>query len=70
MGWDPEKYRLEVLEPARQAGNVPPADLYVRYGLPGDISDARAFAKRIAEVVDYWRTTEEQAHLRAAWPRH
>jgi len=25
--WDREQYRLEVLEPARQAGNVPPADL-------------------------------------------
>ena len=39
MPWDREQYRLEVLEPARQAGNVPPADLYVRYGLPSDISD-------------------------------
>ena len=44
-----------MLEPARRAGNVPPADLYVRYGLPGDISDARAFAERIAEVPAYWR---------------
>ena len=36
MPWDRERYRLEVLEPARQAGNVPPADLYARYGLRDD----------------------------------
>ena len=55
MQWDPEQYRLEVLEPARRAGNVPPADLYVRYGLPEDISDQRLFAARIAEVIAYWQ---------------
>ena len=45
----------EVLEPARQAGNVPPADLYVRYGLPSDISDPVAFGQQVDEVLDYWR---------------
>jgi len=66
LRWDPEQYRLEVLEPARRAGNVPPADLYVRYGLPGDISDARAFGERIAEVLAYWqalRTKRTYARL-------
>ncbi len=60
MRWDPEQYRLEVLEPARRAGNVPPADLYVRYGLPGDISDVRAFTERIAQVVAYWRALKSK----------
>jgi hypothetical protein len=53
--WDRERYRLEVLEPARQAGNVPPLDLYVRYGLPSDISDPAAFGQQVHEVLDYWR---------------
>ena len=55
MPWDREQYRLEVLEPARQAGNVPPADLYVRYGLPSDISDPVAFGQQVHEALDYWR---------------
>ena len=55
MGWDREQYREDVLKPARQAGNVPPADLYVRYGLPADLHDPALFAERITEVVDFWR---------------
>jgi hypothetical protein len=58
--WDPEKYRLEVLEPARKAGNVPPADLYVRYGLPGSISDKKAFAERVAEVLAFWQAQKSK----------
>jgi hypothetical protein len=53
--WDPEQYRLEVLEPARRAGNVPPANLYVRYGLPDDIRDPGAFAARVGEVLACWQ---------------
>lgn len=55
MPWDRERYRLEVLEPARQRGNVPPADLYVRYGLPRDTAAPAAAARQISEVVAYWR---------------
>ena len=55
MPWDRERYRLEVLEPARQRGNVPPADLYVRYGLPRDTATPAAVARQISEVVAYWR---------------
>ena len=67
MRWDPEQYRLEVLEPARRAGNVPPADLYVRYGLPGDISDPRTFAQRISEVLAYWQALKsKRAYARLA----
>jgi hypothetical protein len=53
--WDRERYRLEVLEPARQRGNVPTADLYVRYGLPRDTAAPAAVAAQISEVVAYWR---------------
>jgi hypothetical protein len=53
--WDRERYRLEVLEPARQRGNVPPADLYVRYGLPRGTASADAFSRQISEVLAYWR---------------
>lgn len=60
MPWDPEQYRLEVLEPARRAGNVPSANLYLRYGLPGDISDPQAFAKRISEVLAYWQALKSK----------
>ena len=60
MAWDPEKYRVEVLDPARRAGNVPPPDLYVRYGLPRDISNQKAFDERITEVVDYWQTLKSK----------
>jgi hypothetical protein len=52
--WDREQYRQEVLEPARRSGNVPPADLYVRYGLPRNISDPAAFDARVAEVLALW----------------
>ena len=54
--WNPEKYRLAVVEPARRAGNVPPADLYVRYGIYAPMSNQEAFAERIAQVVAYWQT--------------
>ena len=60
MSWDPEKYKAEVLDPARRAGNVPPPDLYVRYGLPRDISSQKAFEDRINEVVAYWQTLKSK----------
>jgi len=53
--WDRERYLAEVLEPARKAGNVPPPDLYARYGLPAGISDQAAFARQVADVVAFWR---------------
>jgi hypothetical protein len=53
--WDREAYRLAVLEPARLRGNVPPADLYRRYGLPAGASGADAIAGQIDRVVTYWQ---------------
>jgi hypothetical protein len=53
--WNRDQYLADVLEPARKAGNVPPPDLYARYGLPGDIRDQATFARQIADVLAFWR---------------
>jgi hypothetical protein len=53
--WNREQYLAEVLEPARKAGNVPPPDLYARYGLPAGLSDPAAFTRQVADVVAFWR---------------
>lgn len=55
MAWDREAYRRTVLEPARQAGNVPPADPYQRYGLPAGTAGPAAIAEQIDRVVAYWQ---------------
>jgi hypothetical protein len=55
VAWSREEYLAGVLDPARKAGNVPPPDLYARYGLPDGITDPAAFAQRVAEVVAFWR---------------
>ncbi len=63
MAWDREAYRRDVLEPARQAGNVPPADLYQRYGLPAS-AHGGTVAQWIAKVVTYWRELQSDLVLR------
>src|SRR5918999_4707766 len=55
MPLDRDRYRREVMDPARRAGNVPPVNLYVRYGLSGEEPDSQAFDARVAEVVAYWQ---------------
>jgi hypothetical protein len=55
MAWERERYRLEVLEPARRAGNIPPADLFARYGLPNVVSDRAAFDAQVGQALAYWR---------------
>ena len=56
VAWDRDRYRQEVLEPARRGGGVPPPDLYARYGVRGDLlGDPAAFARRVADVTEYWR---------------
>ena len=55
MTWNREQYLAEVLEPARKAGNVPPPDLYTRYGLPAGLSDQAAFTRQVTNVVAFWR---------------
>ena len=63
MAWDREAYRRDVLEPARQAGSVPPADLYQRYGLPAG-AHGGTVAQWIAKVVAYWRELQSDLVLR------
>jgi len=63
VAWDREAYRRNVLEPARQAGSVPPADLYQRYGLPAD-AHGGTVAQWIAKVVAYWRELQSDLVLR------
>lgn len=60
MRWDPDKYRQEVLDPARRAGNVPPDDLYLRYGMAADVRDQKAFDEQINAVADYWQTLKSR----------
>jgi hypothetical protein len=55
VAWDCERYLAEVLDPARKAGNVPPTDLYRRYGLPPHAIDQLAFQARVGEVVACWK---------------
>jgi hypothetical protein len=53
VAWDRERYRREVLEPARQSRNVPPTDLSVRYDLRGRPGPS-AFTSQVAAVTAYW----------------
>lgn len=65
MTFDREQYRRDVLDPARKAGNAPPADLFARYALtPGVMSDGTAFTAHLAEVENYWRTLKQKATYR------
>lgn len=57
MPFDSGAYKKAVLEPARKAGNVPPADLLVRYALDrSDLSSDAAFDARVTEVSGYWNS--------------
>jgi hypothetical protein len=59
--FDKARYRRDVLEPARKRGNTAPPDLMTRYAVSADMErDAEAFAARVAEVVRYWRTLQQQ----------
>lgn len=64
MMFDPERYRRDVLDPARKS-NAPPADLFTRYALtPAVMSDDRAFAAHLMEVENYWRTLKQDVVYR------
>ncbi|MFD9700891.1 hypothetical protein [Lentzea sp. NPDC059081] len=61
MADDFDAYRETVLDPSRTAGNVPPADLFVRYHLePGAVGDPAEFTRRVDLVVKYWRKLKLQ----------
>jgi hypothetical protein len=58
---DFDTYRATVLEAARRAGNVPPADLFVRYDIdPNEVGDQEEFTRRVAAVVKFWRSLKHQ----------
>jgi hypothetical protein len=50
--WDRERYRREVLDPARRSG--PPADLFVRYAFTARPPAGKAFGDQVGEVVAEW----------------
>ncbi|WIM93426.1 hypothetical protein ACTOB_005403 [Actinoplanes oblitus] len=52
--WEKD-YKATVLVPAREAGNVLPEDLFVRYGINGAHRDGERFDARVAETVRYWK---------------
>ena len=61
MGNELDGYRDSVLDAARRAGNVPPADLLVRYDVdPRRIRTEEEFTQRVKTVVKYWRSLKLQ----------
>lgn len=60
MSWDRERYRREVLEPARLARNAPPRDLYARYGLGPGEPEPSVFTRQVDQVVGYWRELDHR----------
>ncbi|WP_308166166.1 hypothetical protein [Actinomadura sp. NEAU-AAG7] len=58
-----ERYRREVLEPAREAGDRPPDDLRARYALAEPLA-ADAVAARVREVRRCWRRSRGQLKYR------
>ncbi|MFF1612478.1 hypothetical protein ACFVYA_32290 [Amycolatopsis sp. NPDC058278] len=56
-----DTYRDTVLDAARRAGNVPPADLFLRYDIdPNRVRDPEDFKRRVAAVVKFWRSLKHQ----------
>jgi hypothetical protein len=63
--FDQARYRQDVIDPARKAGNVPPPDLMTRYAVSAAMAGSvAAFDARVAEVVKYWRGLQQQIVFR------
>src|SRR5215470_3646867 len=61
MDFDAEEYRRQVLDPARRRGNVPPADLFVRYAVgTAARRDDAAFAARVEAMAQHWRALKQK----------
>ena len=59
--FDPDRYREQVLEPARKLGGVLPADLLLRYAVPDRIArDDEAFAAHVAGILKHWRALKQK----------
>ncbi|GID66936.1 hypothetical protein Acy02nite_48170 [Actinoplanes cyaneus] len=62
--FDGERYREEVLDPARKNGNTPPADLLVRYAVdPARPPRGAAFDAHISAVYKYWQQLGTQRRV-------
>ena len=63
--FDEARYRKDVLDPARKAGNVPPPDLMTRYAVSAAMAgNAAAFHARVTEVVKCWRGLQQEIVFR------
>jgi hypothetical protein len=59
--FDPDRYRRQVLEPARTLGGVLPADLLLRYAVPERAAtDAEAFEAHVARILKHWRALKQK----------
>ncbi|MFI1993856.1 hypothetical protein [Actinoplanes sp. NPDC020271] len=62
--FDGERYREEVLDPARKNGNTPPADLLVRYAVdPARPPRGAAFDAHVTTVYKYWQQLGTQRRV-------
>lgn len=65
MPWDQEKYKKEVLLPARKSGL--PADLFVLYGFDDRLpADQNAFSKQVSAVTGLWKSLENRQQFSTA----
>ena len=61
LPFDQERYRTEVLDPARRKTQELPGDLLVRYAVPPEAEqNAPGFAEHLEEVEKYWRSLGQQ----------
>jgi hypothetical protein len=61
LPFDQERYRSEVLDPARRNTQELPGDLLVRYAVtPAAEQDAVGFTEHLEEVEKYWRSLGQQ----------
>ena len=61
LPFDQERYRTEVLDPARRNAHELPGDLLVRYAVPPAAEqDAPGFTEHLEEVEKYWRSLGKQ----------
>jgi hypothetical protein len=59
--FDPDRYREQVLEPARKLGGVLPADLLLRYAVPERVArDEEAFAAHVTGILKHWRALKQK----------
>lgn len=58
---DRDRYREEVLRPARRLGDTPPADLLVRYAVPAAAErDPERFSAHVEAVLRQWRALHQR----------